>query len=674
MKTGDTVRDGQGATWQVGQFLGRGTWGRSWIVRRESDDATFVLKTSLGPEDFRGEVAGADALYAASREAVMEQARVLGEARHPFLPRLEARLTLGDGQPAYVVPRFADTLEKRIHEGITFSQLVEVLVAVARLAQPMGSGHGGIKPSNVLFSERGEMFLADPATPAVHRNLHRFVAANPAAAMWYPPEFTETATEAAWTSGVDGWGLAMMVWRGAVAGDVVPNPPRHGLDKAAQVSLRDKLTDRMKTEDSNPRFHARFSERVAVLVARALSREAAPSPPFRFPRLDELTTRLEEVGALIRPSVSQVGKVLLDRPANKPWFSTDEEVSYTCTVGTSAGVEGPEEIGVGLAVFDLDKDERLKDLDLAYTVDKHPGAYGPTARWRFSFKIKGLGPGRYRIRIAFAIRDSGQPPATAEAEVTVTAAPGWVPKGGAAPEAAAIPFPREPEPNTAVTQVRAEPRTPIASPNGMAPRPAPPGLKESGSPADANPRTVSTTRVGEPPRPADTTPAGGGPRPIPPAQPTPEADTGVKGLPPMGTPHRVAPRIASPDSPRTASPEPPRAAPPVAALPRPVAAAAAEPAAETSPPPAAPTEVEEEPSWRPPPRREWVDEPLPNTASRDVADEDDTDLDPEDDEPGEPNLLSRVYAQLKNDAYIAVMAGLGLIVLILLVVLLTLRE
>ena len=445
MTTGDTVRDGQGATWQVGQFLGRGTWGRSWIIRRESDDVTYVLKTALGPEDFRGEIAGADALYAASREAVLEQARLLGEARHPWLPRLEAKLTLGDGQPAYVIPRFADSLEKRLADGLTFSQLVDALVAVARLAQSATGGHGGIKPSNVFFTERGEIFLADAATPAVHRNLFRFVAANAATAAWYPPEYTESATDTAWSPGADAWGLAMMLWRGAVGGDIAPNPPRQGLDKAAQVALRDRLTDRMKTEDSNPRFHGRFSERVAVLIARALSREAAPSPPFRFPRLDELTTRLEEVGALIRPSVSQVGKVLLDRPANKPWFSTDEDIAYTCTVGTSAGVEGPEEIGVGLAVFDLDQDERLKELDLAYTVDKHPGAYGPTARWRFSFRIKGLGPGRYRIRIAFAIRDSGQPPTTAETEVTVTAAPGWVPKGEATPEAAAIPFPREGE-------------------------------------------------------------------------------------------------------------------------------------------------------------------------------------------------------------------------------------
>ena len=99
------------------------------------------------------------------------------------------------------------------------------------------------------------------------------------------------------------------------------------------------------------------------------------------------------------------------------------------------------------------------------------------------------------------------------------------------------------------------------------------------------------------------------------------------------------------------------------------------PAAPPTPPPAAATaEVEETPSWRPPPRLDWVDEPLPNPTSRDVAEEEDADLDPEDDEPAEPSVVSRVISQLRNDAYIAVMAGLGLIVFILLVVLLTLRE
>jgi len=674
MKTGDTVRDGEGASWQLGQFLGRGIWGKSWVVRREADDASFILKTSLGPEDFKGEITGADVLYAASREAVLEASRLLGEGRRPYLPRLETRLTLAEGQPAYVIPRLGESLDKQLERGLPLGELVERVVAVARLVHAGGAVHGGIRPSNVFFNERGEVFLSDPAVPAFQRNAHRFLAVSPAAAAWFPPELLEPGWDAPWTSTSDAWALAMLLWTGAMAGGVMPNPPRQGLDKAAQGQLKDRLIDRLKEEDSNPRFHLRFAERVVVLLARALSREPAPSPPFRFPRLDELITRLEEVGALIRPQVSQVGKVLLDRPANKPWFSTDEEIAFTNTVGTSAGVEGPEEIGVGLAVFDLDRDERLKDLDLAYSVDKHPGAYGPVARWRFSFRIRGLGPGRFKVRIAFAIRDSGQPPVTAETDVTVTAAPGWVPKGDVVATSAPLSFPtgesRPAEPprpeDTAVTQARAE-RAPIASPDSR--RPPPPGLKESPAAVDSNPRTVSTLRPVE--RPADPTPAGngvgGGPRPIPPASP-PE-DSGVRDLPRMGAPQRVPPRIASPGSvppPPARTPSGPTPVTPVAPAPDPAPAASARAAA---------VAVEEEPSWRPSPPKDWLEEPLP-PATRDVDEEreEDDDLSPEDDASDEPALHTRVLHQLRNDPYVFVMAILFVIVLILLVIFLFLRE
>ncbi|MFN7144887.1 MAG: hypothetical protein ACK4YP_14015, partial [Myxococcota bacterium] len=550
IKTGETVRDGQGNSYQLGQLLGRGLWGKSYVVRRESDETLHVLKTALAPEDFRGEIPGGEAFFAACREALLEQARVYEQGQHPFLPRLEDRFTLPDGQPAMLLPRFPESLERRIADGLPVGGLLETLLGVAKLLRELAAGpgfHGGLRPSNILFNERGEIFLTDLATPGVRKHFARLATVVPGGQPCLPPELAENPA-AAWGVGVDTYALAMMLWRGLVAGETMPPWPRAGLDKAAQVALKDTLVERMKLEDSNPRFHGRLAERVAVLLARALSRETQPSPPYRFPRLDELVARLEEIQQLVRPQVGSVGKIMLDRTAAKPWFTTDENIAFTTTVGCTAGVEGQEEIGVGIAVFDLDRDQRMKELALGYTVDKHP-----SGRYRFSFTVGGLGPGRYRARLAFAIRDSGQPPVTSEAEFNVRAAPGWVPR---AEPPVPSPLPLRPDPTT-VTQTI--PRVEAAEPASVAgvalPGSTSPGVRNGAAPTGVR---VGGDTVDAPPTLGSPPPYTPGPKPPGPGRPdrhgfddpsiTAVPVNGAHGAPaavplPIPPPERAAPMV-----------------------------------------------------------------------------------------------------------------------------------
>lgn len=657
MRTGDTVRDGQGTTWVLGPLLGRGLWAKSWSVRRAGDDAVFVMKTALGPEDLRADTPRGDAVLLASREAVVELARMYGEQAAPWLPRLESRLQVED-QPALVLPRYPDTLERRLGEGQPLADLVEVLHAVARLLVPRGGGyHGGLHAGNVFFEEGGRILLADPLPPAAARALGALAAHAPGQAAHFPPEVVEGTVGPE----VDGWALCMLLWRGCHFGGPTPPPPRGGLDKAAQVALRDRIQDRLKAEDSNPRFHVRLAERISVLLARGLSREVSPSPPFRFARLDELAQRLEEVGALIRPSVNQVGKVLLDRPATRPWFGTDEAVVFSCTVGTTAGVEGAEEIGVGIAVFDVDHDTRLKELDLGYSCERHP-----SGRHRFGFRIEGLGPGRYRARLAFAVRDSGHPPATAECEFAVVAAPGWAPRA-ATPTAAPLPF-RPDESPTGVTEVGpAEPRRAVAAPPPVAGRA---GLREGRSPpVEAAPEPRATSP--DPPPavrsavPEVTAPAGL-PRPIP----APAAAEPVPAPPPVASPPAErAPAIASPGAAPPAV-RPVRRQPsvptvPVLVDPRPRAAPIASPTV------VVPAEDDAEPPVYRAPPGSWADEPLPEVPGRNLEPDEDVEPDAED---HEPSALSRLVHQLRTDPYLAVMAGLGLLTVLLLLLFLYLRR
>ncbi|MDP2317560.1 MAG: hypothetical protein Q8P41_32040 [Pseudomonadota bacterium] len=687
IKTGESVRDGQGNSYQLGQLLGRGLWGKSYVVRRDSDESQHVLKTPLAPDDFRGEIPGAEAFFAACREALLEEARFYEQAQHPFLPRVEHRFTLPDGQPAIVVPRFPETLERRMAEPLPIGTLIDTLLAVAKLLRELGGEpgqHGGLRPSNILFNERGEIFLSDIATPAVRRHFARLASVVPGGQPYLPPELSDAAS-AGWGPGTDTYALAMILWRGLVSGQVAPPWPRAGLDKAAQVALKDHVVERMKLEDSNPRFHGRLAERVAVLLSRALSRETTPSPPYRFPRLDELQARLEEIQQLIRPQVSSVGKVLLDRTAAKPWFTTDEDISFTTTVGTSAGVEGQEEIGVGIAMFDLDRDLRMKELALGYSVDRHP-----SGRYRFAFTVGGLGPGRYRARLAFAIRDSGQPPVTSEAEFNVRAAPGWVPR---AEPPVASPLPLRPDPITVTQQApRLEPidvALPGASTRTGTPSPAGPdrgealptmGAPPPYTPGPKPPAPSRTDRHGFDDPSITAVPVSGVqhapapvPLPIPPAERTgpvversaPESARPSMSveMPRLSVPHAY-PAAAVEVEPTYEDDEPIDLLPPAPARDtRPVLTM--RPSAPVAPPPPP------EPVYKP---RDWSQEALPTPGAARNLDNEEEGTNPYADEDAEPSPLTRVWHQLRNDPYIAVMAGLGLIILVLLLVFLLLRK
>jgi hypothetical protein len=285
--------------------------------------------------------------------------------------------------------------------------------------------HGALNPSNILINSAGEVHLMDPLTPTNIRNRAALATREGYLGTAYlPPEVCDETSAPGVT--VDTYSLAMTLFRAAMAPEdgkaAPPALPQSGLEKADLVVLKDRIHNRLKTEASNPRFHTRLSERAAAIVNRAVSVETSPSPPYRFNSVPEFSQRLEEVRALVHPTVAQAGKLLLNRPPANQDFDTDEEVRFSCTVGASKGVETYEEISCGLAVFDQDKNERLKNLNCSYTVDRHP-----SGRFRFSFRIADLSPGPYLVRMAFTIRDSGHEPITTEGEFMVRAAAGYVP-------------------------------------------------------------------------------------------------------------------------------------------------------------------------------------------------------------------------------------------------------
>ncbi len=425
MKTGETVRDGRGRTFQVGQLLGRGLWGRTYGAREEGSGDRWVLKVPHGPEDLDGD----DNLAETCRTVLLEQARLLEKGEVEGLQVYGGRFSLPDGTPVLVLPRAHATLEQRIAAGCSFEELVAISVGVVerlgRLADPVPF-HGDLHPANVLLDERGQVTLADPVTPTLHRAMPELLRVVRPDAVYLAPEVRDATGSVPLGATADGYSVGMMLYRGILSAPTggperFPDLPRAGLDKARLVGLKDRVANRLKKEHSNPRFHTRLSDRTAALLNRAVSRETSPSPPYRFRRLGELGSRLSEILSLVHPSVTSVGR-LIPEAAGPNGFTTEDEVGFSVAVGCTAGVESHEEIACGLAVFDVDRDERVREVQAAYTIDRHP-----SGRFRFKFRLADLGPGLFRIRVAFTIRESGDEPATIEGEVRVKPAPGYVP-------------------------------------------------------------------------------------------------------------------------------------------------------------------------------------------------------------------------------------------------------
>ena len=640
MQTGDVIRDAHGRSYQVGPLLGRGLVGKTYLVRQEDNGAEFTMKCPLAREDFRDDTPAGQDLIEACRDTMLETGRLLEDGLHAFLPPLQTRFTTADGTPVLVLPRYTTNMEERLSQGCSFAEVLETLIQVARhlisLSGDWGP-HGNLRPGNVLMNDRGDVFLTDPATEAHRRARTRLSAISRDGNPYLPPEVLRGPGVDPRSSGIDTYAIGMMLYR-AIATPRDGNPdgrgqpvlPREGLEKHDLLEIKTRTEERLREEDSNPRFHSRLAERVAAFLNRAISREVHPSPPFRFRQMDEVLKRLEQILLLIRPEIASVGKLILTRPPSSDVFEAGEDVAFTVGVMPTAGIDDHDEVSCGLAVFNSETEQRLRDVPCSYTVDRQP-----TGRFRFVFKVHDLAPARYVIRAAFAIRESGHPPVTAEAALEVRAGPGYVPPAASEDRHSnpgVIPLKRDDAPDTAVTEI------------GRAPQPAEaPVARELLSSAPMSSAPVSSAPVSSAPVAAH---AGGAPSaelasPISRGNPLP--------APPPKLPERPLPApVATQPPPQVIAPTPAPSDPP---MPDPVVDSGA-----------------------------WMDLPPPGMVNAEELPDFMAPRDSDDDEvtssgagPSD-NPLTRFVDMIRGDSYLALMTGFGLIIVVLLIMLQFLKD
>ena len=161
MKTGDHVQDGTGRAFQVGQLLGRGLWSKCYLVRDESDASEWVLKVPLDDNDLPREPPRLAEVVGKSHANKADSSR---RPTTPALVTVSARFIADDGSPAILMPRYPETLERRLADRAGIDEVLKTLTAtlgaLGELA-PVLSVHGGIRPSNIMIDADEQVRLMD---------------------------------------------------------------------------------------------------------------------------------------------------------------------------------------------------------------------------------------------------------------------------------------------------------------------------------------------------------------------------------------------------------------------------------------------------------------------------------------------------------------------------------
>lgn len=445
MNTDDLIHDGKGQTYRIGAFLGRGLYAKSYLIGGEGQKE-WVLKIPLSPADLP---ADNQALAKISRQILQEQWELLHKLKHPNLCSPVEQFLSDQGIYCLLYKRQGINLSSELRQrDFGIQELLEISLNITKGLRQLPSGlfpHGAIHPKNLFRSTRDSILFMDPL-PKLAVEHYKAFKKTWNGFSFSPPELLLRNPEKSIVT--DTYAIAMFLYV------ILLNPnykqiqeiEARGLSHSGNGVLEKSIETLLKRDtSSNQYFHTSFVKQFSLFMKRALNPKTKPSPPYRFEKISEFQIRLEELQALLNPSIKKVHRVIFSMPngrfSSRPDqhdFYTSEPVDFRCSITSNPAIEDIDAryISCGIKLFNVDNVEDLSSEEdfrknsqkfRNYNCTKTELDRQHNNRFQFKIQLEDIPPGNYLLDLGFKIEGSLSPLRSQQAFFQVLPEPGYHP-------------------------------------------------------------------------------------------------------------------------------------------------------------------------------------------------------------------------------------------------------
>jgi hypothetical protein len=416
MNPGTILSDDKGKDWTIRDEVGSGTWGHTLSVTNHAGEQ-FLLKVPYREQE-NNEGSPLPDSAPETFNAISTESAAIAE-RGKFGPRPVATISLESGGVGVVYQRHT-TAQQLLDGGLGLAKIIDLALATCAKLASAPHLHGNLHPSNILI-DGDSVLLADPLTDT-HKAYYSHIRhwqQSPNACL--PPE------SGAPHAGFDAWAICHFICLGITPRDEREDQQRmlakEGLSRINAQTLQELLLTAATAQGFNPIFAPKAVKQLVRLLTRGLSKNASPSPPYRFQGIEALQQRLTEVSDFLNPEITGLGTIHLGASASQDTFLSDTPPSLSISIAVSEAVTYLE-IQPGVRLVDLDSPagERIQLEDLTYEVRQRVGD-----RIRYTFRLPLLNVARYRATLAFSLKSSGETPVTADIDFIIAATAGTLP-------------------------------------------------------------------------------------------------------------------------------------------------------------------------------------------------------------------------------------------------------
>lgn len=444
MNTDDIIHDGKGNTYRIGPSLGRGLYAKSYLVGGENQKE-WVLKVPLSPSDLP---ASHQELAKISRQILQQQWELLHKLRHPNLCNPMSQFISDKGVYCLLYKRQAPNLGAELRQrDFGIQELLEIALNITKGLRKLPAGffpHGAIHPRNIFRTTRDSILFMDPLPPLALEHYQTFTQSWNSGS-FSPPELLKNGAKKLVVT--DTYSIAMFLYIALLNPNArqLQELEKKGLHPSSQGGLENSIETLLKRDPSsnNVHFHHSFVKQFSTFLKRALNPKIKPSPPFRFEKIVDFQVRLEELIALLNPSIKKVHRIIfpMNRFSGVPNhhdFYTSEPVDFRCSITTDPTIEDIDTryITCGIKLFNIDNVEDLQSEENFVQNSRKYRDYRCTKtelerqhsnRFQFKIQLEDITPGNYFLDLGFKVEGSLSTLRSQQAFFQVIPEPGYHP-------------------------------------------------------------------------------------------------------------------------------------------------------------------------------------------------------------------------------------------------------